>query len=184
MHEHTQTPWRIDKQAPGTDDSSLNKQPPLCLLHPTPPHPFPHIPLHLCTQTHTKTTVEYMKTLVSRFIGSYLNRAPHMNLEGHKTIRVRVLSFSHISSPGLTLGNTSADSHSCAVSVFQSSAWTQCPFLLTAQELHWYDARGFFGCVEADRVDIQCVWGEKKYSSSYRATEMTVLPIHGSYIRL
>ena len=147
-HTQTQTPWRIDKQAPGTDDCSLNKQPLLCLLHPTRPHPFPHgchIPLHHCTQTHTHTHSGIYENLMSCFIANHLNCAPRMNL-GHKTaqIWIRLLSFSHISSPGLTSGNTSADSHSFAVSVFQSLDWMPCPFLLTAQELHWYGARGFW----------------------------------------
>lgn len=61
---HTHTPWRIDKQAPGTHDCSLNKQPLLCLLHPTRPHP---LPTASSTTVHTykhglKPTEEYMKT--------------------------------------------------------------------------------------------------------------------------
>lgn len=49
-----------------------------------------------------------------------------------------------MSSPGFTSENASADSRSFAVSVFQSLNWTPCPFLLTAPELRWCVARGFW----------------------------------------
>ncbi len=152
-HTYTHTPWRIDKQAPGTDDYSLNKQPLLCLLHPT--HPFPTVAtnpsttLHKHTRIHTNTNPQWNIWKLSVMPHNQLSKQRSswcMNLEGTRPpqIWIRVLSFSHISSPGLTWGNTLAESHSFAVSVFRSLDWVPCHFLLTAQELHWYLARGFW----------------------------------------
>lgn len=72
---------------------------------------------------------------------------PHYSFKkdsSYDRIWIWALSFSRISSPGLTSGNTLHDSHSFAVSVFQSLDWKLCPFLLTAQKQQWDDARGFW----------------------------------------
>lgn len=151
-HTNTHTPWRIDKQAPGTDNSSLNKQPLLCLQLPTRPHLSPHgchIPIHHCTQIHTQTQNVYMKTWKRVMPHSHSSR-PCSSCEsrGHR-IWIRVLSFSHISSPGLTLGNIFGwQSFPCCKRFPILGHWKPCPFLLTAQKQHWYSTMPeVFGCV-------------------------------------
>lgn len=91
-HTHTNSPWRIDKQAPGTNDFTLNKQPLLCLLHPTLSHPFPHgchTPFntihkytHIYTQTETNSGI--YSNFVSCLITKHPNSVPH-EFRGHRT---------------------------------------------------------------------------------------------------
>lgn len=91
QHTYIHTPWKINKEAPGTDECSLNKQSLLCPMRPTHPYslstgatkPFTTVHTYRNTHTHShrhKTTVEYIENLVSCLITNHLNSAPQLNV--------------------------------------------------------------------------------------------------------
>lgn len=148
IHTLSQTPWRIDKQTPGTDDCSLNKQTLLCVLHPTRPHPFPTV------ATNPSSTVQRCTQTV-------------------KSQLLHEMNHSHISTSGWTSEDSLGDSYSSAVSIFltlslhgvslsadcSGSPLVRCQrFLAVWRQTEWRNK-------DSLSLDTQYVW-QKKYTGS------------------
>lgn len=102
----------------------------------------------LCLLFHTHSSWENLPTRRKKTHKRSWKWKTHLNIaspiQQFKVTVTSVPSFPATSSLRFTAEIASADGHSFAVSVFQSSDCAPCPFLLTSPELHWCVARGFW----------------------------------------